>query len=387
MTYSNDPKSHPFEEEQSVRLVGPGAPYMPRLDYCRWCGKHRDAHVTEPGPAALVESNVLEGGTADVLTRDRATGGWTTTGSLREAARIAAQELRWQAAGELYDLAADRYPAASLGGALGQADVKALRELAATCKRTAARLVAEPGESEPPHYCPTCDFKAGSAEELAAHVAALEPTADDLAEMHGEPYDGAAELQEAIDLKQAEDAAEAWAGDILADPPFYPFWHPDLPEVALARGTRNPARTVVCALLLLLFLLPALAHAAPAKPKAHPRPACQEIADPRRPGSTVWARPTKSGWSDIPCETTLTLRETSRIGHRIHAGLLSSHQPAAQELVGVQVAHRQPGLAARLRGLVDGQHLDPAGGRDGSRRRSPHQAVGRLLLCAVLGEA
>lgn len=47
MSYSTDPTDHKFEEEQSVVLIGPGAPYMPRNDYCRWCGKHRSAHVKE----------------------------------------------------------------------------------------------------------------------------------------------------------------------------------------------------------------------------------------------------------------------------------------------------------------------------------------------------
>lgn len=67
MTYSDNPNDHPFEPEQSCVLVGPGAPYFPRLDYCRKCGQHRTQHgiVVRPETELTHNQTSYEAGRRD----------------------------------------------------------------------------------------------------------------------------------------------------------------------------------------------------------------------------------------------------------------------------------------------------------------------------------
>lgn len=66
--------------------------------------------------------------------------GWTTA-KLRTAARQASGAGRYQEAAELFDLAADRYPA-DLHGELGACDIAKLRREAKACRIASLQLVA-----------------------------------------------------------------------------------------------------------------------------------------------------------------------------------------------------------------------------------------------------
>lgn len=59
MSLNRDPQKHPFEKEQSIALVGPGAPYFPRAGYCRHCGEHESRHRADP-PVSTLGPNLAD---------------------------------------------------------------------------------------------------------------------------------------------------------------------------------------------------------------------------------------------------------------------------------------------------------------------------------------